>query len=500
MYKSTLTASYLLTGLIVFSAEGLAQDLGEGLSNGAPSVLLNNLSNKYAQWNGIGKMFLDDMPACTVSLLDTREQGSTASGPAYVLTAAHCIPEVLAPGNTLAMKESVKFNYFNDMLQASKSYAVKQTVWSDYQQTDLAILELDSTLSTLLAQGVTPLRLASEWTKATGDVLVVGAPQELPDAGLRLAACAQSPVDASLVEDGRTYQGTLKNQCREIRSGSSGSPVLDRSSGKILSVIATTTFGAAPEEQCFEHAPCEVNDGQPRWSPDTHYAHPVDYLAGCFLNGVFTSVANACTPYQTFEVTDVKSVPTEYVAMPEAASGPGPFLVAEFSLSTAYYRYKTVRDAVQCRSPHYYSGAINGTNATINAAIPREAGMHFLCIIGIESADHRPSVELMKSAWVIPAQLIARTPVAMPEPTITLTADWRYFVKWRYRLPTHGGTLYFAGPKGSTDCNHVALKDFMETFERLEFAAEQLPLMLCSRNQDLTFRHSDVRSDLLALP
>lgn len=495
-----LTASCLLSTLLLFCAHTAANDLGEGLANGAPSSLLKNASKHHTQWNGIGKMFWDDIPACTVSLLDTRDQQNKATGPAYVLTAAHCVFSVAAPTYEPAMKESVQFDYFNDTLHISKRYAIKRTVWNEYRQTDLAIMELDASLSTVLEDGVTPLRLASEWSGTTRDVLVIGAPEELPEAGLRMAACTQSQVDAGLVEGDRVYHNAVKNRCQDIRSGSSGSPVLDRASGRILSVMTSSTFGAEAQEQCFENAPCEVKDGQPHWSANTHYAQPVDYLSGCLPNSVFTDVANACAPYRTFEVTDVKFAPTQYVAMPEQASDPEPVLEAEFTLSTPDYRFKTVRDPLQCTSPHHYSDAIDGKDAAIKTPIARETGMHFLCIIGVQSAQQRSSVELMKSAWIIPAQLIARTPVPMPVPTVTLTSDWNYTVEWQYRVPTHFGTHYYAGPQDATVCDNVAPEAFTQTYDRLAFRAEQLPLTLCSRNQDMTGRLSEVRSDPIALP
>jgi hypothetical protein len=499
MNNAHLKTSCPLVGMLFFSACIAAADLGEGLANESDSILLKNQKNHYSHWNGIGKLFWNDDPACTASLLDTRDKNNNATGPAYLLTAAHCAlnaNELQAAG---PLEQVVKFNYFNDTPHAYKSYKIGKTVWKDYQHTDLAIVTLDAALATVLKDGVTPLQLAPAWPKVSADVLIVGAPDELPESGLRLAACSQEPTGAALVEDDRTYLDTLKNRCREIRPGSSGSPVLDRQSGHILSVMATSTHGATIDQQCFDDAPCEVKNGQPEWSSDTHYSHPVDYLSSCFSEGVFTSSSNACTLHRTFQVTDT-TWPTQYVAMPQDENSPAPALQAKFSLSTPYYRFKIARDVTQCSSAHHYSPPFDASNAFINEPISREPGMYFLCIIGVESADHRPSIELMKSAWVTPAQLIERTPVRMPEPTITLSADWNYQVKWRYSVPQYFGTLYYTGPPHETDCHKIPIEDYAKTFESITFEAEKLPLTLCSRNNDLSDRYSDVRSDLLALP
>ena len=490
-------ASCLLAGTLFLSTCIAAADLGEGLVNESDSILLNNQNAQYSRWNGVGQMFWNDEPSCTASLLDTRDKHNNALGPAYLLTAAHCVSDGQEPDPSIEL--SVKFNYFHDTANAYKNYKVNRTVWKDFQHTDLAVLELDATLSTLLADGVNPLRMASEWPRITADVLVVGSPGDLQESGLRLAACAQVPTAVTLVEGTRAYLDTLKNRCKEIRLGSSGSPVLDRNNGQILSVLTTSTYGAKSDEKCFEDAPCEVRRGQPVLSSDTHYAHPVDHLSSCFIDGVFTSASTACAPYTTFKVTE-STWPAQYVALPEDANSSPPVLQVDFTLSTTHYRFKTVRDVALCQSPHDYSGAINANGALLKAPISREPGIHYLCIVGVESADHRPSIELMKSAWVIPAQLLDRTPVRMPEPTITLSAERIYQVKWRYSVPMYFGTLYYTSPTTDTDCSTIPVNEYVETFQEVSFTAEQLPLTLCSRNKDLSNRYSNARTDLLALP
>ncbi|MBZ9785038.1 serine protease [Pseudomonas sp. REP124] len=500
MKQRKSSALCALTTALIFSSSTFAMDLGEGLTNGSDAVLLKNQDDHYKRWNGIGKIFLNEDPVCTASLLDTRDEHFNAVGPAYLLTAAHCAPGVLRRPLAPTDKETVKFNYFNDTSANHKTYPVKETVWKDFSQTDLAIMELDVTLDTLIKAGINPLPLASQWSKDASDVLIVGAPGGLEQSGLRLAACTQEPVEGTLVESDRVFLESLKNACREVRPGSSGSPVLDRQSGAILSVLSTSTDGATAEEQCFENAPCEVRNGKVSWSPDTHYSFAADKLPSCFSQGVFTSVSNFCTSQAPFKLTELKYWPTQYVAMPRNASSPDPMINAQFSLSTPFYRFKTVRQAQDCRSARNYSGTLDANDVVLDTAVSRDVGMHYLCVIGVESAEQRPTAALMNNAWVTPVQLVERTPVHTPEPTITLSADWNYNVKWRYLVPTHFGALYFSGPASETDCSKVKIADYTKTFEEVTFMAEQLPLKLCSRNEDLSGRYSEVRTDLLALP
>ncbi|NUT75923.1 trypsin-like peptidase domain-containing protein [Pseudomonas sp. C1C7] len=500
MTHSKLSAlSAAITTLIV-STSTFATDLGEGLGNGSDAVLLNNQDGHYKRWNGIGKLFLNDAPGCTASLLDTRDENARAVGPAYLLTAAHCVPGVIRSALTPADKYNVKFNYFNDTPTRYKTHAIKGVVWKDFELTDLAIMELDVELQALINQGITPLALASQWSKDATDVLIVGAPEGLERSGLRLAACTQGPTEAELVEGDRVALKTLKNSCRDIRPGSSGSPVLDRQSGEILSVMSTSTYGAIADEQCFNNAPCEVKNGTIVWSPDTHYSSAADYLMSCFSEGVFNKDSNLCKSDAPFQLTELKYWPTQYLTMPKNAASPDPVLNAQFSLSTPYYRFKTVREVADCSSARNYSGTLDAKDVVLDTPISRVAGMHYLCVIGVESAEQRPTADLMKNAWITPAQLVERAPVRPAEPTITLGADWNYRVTWHYRIPTHFGVLYYAGPAADTDCSQIKIADYSQTFEAVTFMAEQLPLKLCSRNQDLSDRYSDVRTDLLALP
>ncbi|MHC8367111.1 trypsin-like serine peptidase [Pseudomonas sp. ZT5P21] len=499
MKDKKVTTSCLLAGTLFLSACTSAYDLGEDLANESDSVLLKNQNNNYTHWNGIGKIFWNAAPVCTATLLDTRDSNNEAAGPAYLLTNAHCVVGVSGPRPPPPFKEAVTFNYFNDTPDTHKSYTIKETVWKDYKYADLAIMELDVPLATLLEDGITPLRLASERAKEPSDILIVGAPGGLPQAGLRLAACAQEPTAGTLVEQERAYQTTLKNRCKEIRPGSSGSPVLDRRSGHILSVLATSTYGATIDEKCFKNAPCEVKSGQPEWSPDTHYSHPVNYLSSCFTGGVFSSDSNMCTTGSKLEAY-LKYWPTQYIAMPRTATSPDPFITAEFSLNKSHLRFKTVRDVAHCELPDDYSAAIGATDAEINALLSRDPGMHFLCVVGVESANQELSEAVLKDAWITPAQLVERTPIRMPEPTITLTAQWNYEVKWKYLSPLYSGTLYYAGPTKDTDCSTIKIADYIDNHNGVTFRAEQLPLTLCSRNLDSSDRYSKVRTDLLALP
>lgn len=493
-------ATYLTLGALLLSGTLHAGDLGEGLSNESPSILLKNHEGKYSHWNGVGKIFKDGYPLCTASLIDTRDDENNASGPAYVLTAGHCISYLPRPVRALPFAASITFNFFNDTPKEYKNYKIRTVNWASMTGTDIAVLELTSSLATLLNDGITPLKLTRDAFTAPGDVLIVGAPSKLPESGLRLAACLQQPTEAALVEDWKTFADTLKNRCKDIRSGSSGSPVLDRVTGSIVGVLFTSTFGSGPDELCFESTPCEVKNGQPDWAPETHYSHAIDYLPDCFAKGIFSTTSSSCTLEPGFELTTKDYVPLRYTTVPSAENPEIPTWGLSFSINTPYYRFKTVRDASECMSPDFYSQAIRSTEDFINTPTGREAGMYFLCVLGVESAEQAPTAGLLRNTFISPAQLVEVKPVRMAEPTIILGADWNYNVTWRYSNPLYAESYYYAGPTDKTNCNDVKTEEYIFVTEDVTFSAEQLPLTLCSYGRDYDFRASAVRTDLLALP
>ncbi|VVN76060.1 trypsin-like serine peptidase [Pseudomonas fluorescens] len=495
------TVIYYILSAALLSGPLHAEDLGEGLINQSPSMLLENHQGKYNHWNGIGQLFKDNQPICTASLIDTRDEENNALGPAYVLTAGHCVSLYLPrPGAVHPFEANVKFNFFNDTQHDYKSYTIQTANWASLMGTDIAILELTSSLSTLLEDGITPLELTRDAFTAPVDILIVGAPASLPESGLRVAACLQEPTAATLVENWWTYPDTLKNTCKDIRGGSSGSPVLDRKTGSIVGVLFTSTYGSTPDQLCFENTPCEVKNGKPEWVPETHYSHAIDYLPDCFVKGVFNSGLSSCTLEPGFKLSIGDYLPLRYTTVPSDDSQGAPTWGLSFSTDTPSYRFKSVRDARECSSAHYYSQVISSTEALIDTPTGREAGLYFLCVLGVESAEQTPTAGLLRNAWISPAQLVEAEPVRLPEPTITLGADWNYRVTWHFSYPLYAESYYYAGPADKTNCSDVKIEEYILVTQPVTFTAEQLPLTLCSYGTDYDSRPSAIRTDLLVLP
>lgn len=498
MNQRHLAMSCLIASGLILSANLSAADLGEGLINESSSIILKNTSKNYTHFNGIGKIILNDFTSCNATLLDTRDSDNKTTGPAYVLTTARCAIRYV-PHESDFPRETIKFNYFNDTLDVAKSFPIKKTVWYDIRNTNLAIMELRVSLGSLLEEGITPLKLKSAPSKGTTNVVIAGTPENAPEPGLRLAACTQLPVDGALVQTTTTYQGTFRNHCQGFSALAAGSPILERSTGQIIGVLAASTHDSTIDEQCFDDSPCEVKNGKPVWTSDTSYSQPVDKLSSCFKMGIFDSTASACAPPVKNQLTHREYVPAIYIAMPRGKPAPNPIIEAEFSLSTPYYRFKTVRDITQCKSAASYSGIFNATNANLKAPLNKRTGIHYLCVIGVESAEQKLTIEWMQQVWASRTMVVKNKTVKTPEFTITIDAESNHTIDWKLYLPTRSHSFYYAGSV-DTDCSAIKPENFTETLEPLTIKAGQLPMMLCSKNADLANNISNVRSDLIKLP
>ncbi|MHC8320678.1 trypsin-like serine protease [Pseudomonas sp. GB2N2] len=487
MKNTRLATSSLLIGTLLLSTSALS--FGTLAIDGAGSTLLNNKNKENQQWNGIGQIFWGDNANCTASLLDTRDQNNNAVGPAYVLTAGNCvsgIPHLLQPQ---PISRTVTFNYFSDTNLDFKSYTIRTTTWENRDNTDLAIIELQVPLSTLLEDGITPLKLVPQSTDALNNVLVFGTRTSTQNTGLRVQACTQeSTGGAVLAGVDELYLNTLKNSCGAADYSSSGAPVVDRDSGTLLSVLSMDTYNSTSERQCFDFAPCEVKDGQPVWTPQTRYGHSVSFLSSCFSDGVFTNTSNACTLGRSFEVTDLDNY-SRYTAMPFEDK---PLTArATFSLNTPYYRFKATRDPAHCGLPVGYSNIEDATDATIKSPIPRETGLYFLCVTGVDTAEQALTTEHLKGTLILPTQLIERTLVALPlNPNYRIYNDGSLALQFSQNLPANLAIRYYKGPFKETDCSNVDKKDYVHTSYEAPINTKDFPFTMCVKNVDLSHRVS----------
>jgi len=453
MNITPIVLSGLLLGYLAGAPVAAPKDFGEGLTNASPARPLTNAHQEHNQWNGVGRIRNEAQTLCTATLLDTRDAAGQ-SGPAYVLTSSHCLHRLNGPvQKDLPIKGSISFNYFADTLASLKTYPVKTLKWGSSQGMDLAIVELQASLATLLKDGINPLKLADEIPADGNDILALAAPEWDT---LHLSACTQQS-SRELVEQPFVWRVTMKNQCQGITLGSFGGPLLDRANNTVFGILSTSTTGQSEEHKCQRDAPCEVNSGQPSWHADTNYGSPVTFLNRCFSGGVLQSDSEHCDLFPTTTITFKNPEPIQQYFIKKAGSK-GTDIVPrwnlKFTTNTPFYRYKPTRHALDCENPVHYSSPIAADKAYIDDAIGPQTGMHMLCIVGVTSAEQPVTNGMMRNALTLAVELAEPGPARTPNLSINLDKHGllAYTVSWHLAPPFMQRYTYKYGPAATTDC------------------------------------------------
>lgn len=493
-YKSIIRTTIPLIAL-TFSLASCAYTVPEP----PEPVLLSNADGQYAHWNGIGETFKDGNRYCTASLLDTRDAMGTSTGPAYLLTSGHCVLFISGTATDTPFNGQVQFNFFHDMMEDAKRYDIHKINWASLASSDVAILELTDSLDTLLKDGITPLKLASKAPAEPRPIQVLGAPGIAP--GLRLSTCTLEPTNTALIKFFTVHTDYQKHDCKGIARGSSGSPVLDAATGEVIGVLSGTTYGISTDDLCFWHALCGNNQKKSILPDQASHSFPVDYLSYCFTNGRFNADAQSCTIKPAFNFESERNADITLYRKPVDHNDQAPVWDVDFSMSTAFYRFKTVRDAHACYLADHYSHPISTNNAKVDAEIGREEGLYYLCLVGVESAEQRPSVGLRRNTQILTARLVEPTFATLPEPTVRFRLSEKYVsVRWLEKYSRSIWTRYYDNDLGERDCADIDRREFSKTNTGVSFPLESLPVTLCSYFEDRNFNTSEVHTVLVQAP
>jgi hypothetical protein len=450
----------------------MASDYGQGLPTPSEPLVLNNGNGENAHWSGIGRLYLPDRGQCIGSLIDTRSGEDEATGPAYVLTSGHCASK----RNGLIVQDeplvaSIHFNFFADTPDRRPSFTVRRIVWSSVQGSDLALLELDASLAEVMAQDIQPLAIGSALEDGSA-VLMVGEPTAT-DEGLKLSACSEHSLPW-LMESPWLWRNLKRNDCQGAGKGASGSPILERSSNKVISVLNSE-------------------------ADDELVAIPAQRLLGCFEGGKANLDLPSCALTPGFQLTQTELEtfkPLGRLQLDEQGQLSAPGWNFRFTLDKPRFRFKTVGDPLDCEMPTGYSGTEDTQVGLIDTPLEAQEGWQFLCVVGVESAEQLAMPGLMANALSIPMQLLPAGPVAAPVVAIERKANGDAIVTWT-RNPPHI-TRYRAkrGAPETTDCTDMKGYGAVP-HNQFVFKANKLPLKLCTVAIDGLRESSAPRTDLI---
>ena len=276
-----------------------------------PSVVLSYL-NGASPYSGIGRY--EGVERCTAFFIDTAASflaGSPAhpvDAPAYALTEGRCASRL--DGDDVVVDAAghgrVLFNYFADAGHRQVAVPVARVAYATVKGRNLALLELSMSYQALVEQVIRPWSVASSPRTIVGDpIAVVGAPltADGKEDFLRLAFCRIDGVAPIVIEQGWQWVDAPFNRCRDMRTGTSGSPVLSVLARTVVGLIGTTTAGAEPGTECTLGHPCERTDAGTRSRKNANYISPVSGIASCFDRGGRFRIDEPGCPLATGPIT-----------------------------------------------------------------------------------------------------------------------------------------------------------------------------------------------------
>ncbi|MFE0513318.1 serine protease [Streptomyces sp. NPDC058964] len=227
---------------------------------------------------------------CSGSVI--RFPASADSDPALVMTNGHCLetgfPE---PGEVIVGQSSSRsFGLLNASATRVGTLRANKVVYSTMTDTDVTIYQLTTTYAQIKSTyGISALTVQDTHPTAGTAITVVSGYWK------RTYACSIDGFVYRLKEGDWTWKDSVRytSACKTI-GGTSGSPVVDNATGK---VVAVNNTGNEDGERCTENNPCEVDaNGNVTVRYGINYAEETYLIPACFTTGNKLDLnASGCT-------------------------------------------------------------------------------------------------------------------------------------------------------------------------------------------------------------
>ncbi|MEU5766207.1 S1 family peptidase [Streptomyces asoensis] len=221
-----------------------------------------------------------------------RFPNSLDTDPALVLSNGHCLstgfPE---PGEVLVNQASSRtFSLLNSAGTRVATLRASKLAYGTMTDTDISIYQLTSTYATIKnSYGISALTVQNTHPTAGTAITVASGYWK------RLYSCNIDGFVYRLKEGDWTWKDSVRytSACQTI-GGTSGSPVIDQATGK---VVAVNNTGNEDGARCTENNPCEVDaSGNVTVRQGINYAQETYLIPACFTTGNQLSLsASGCT-------------------------------------------------------------------------------------------------------------------------------------------------------------------------------------------------------------
>jgi V8-like Glu-specific endopeptidase len=216
---------------------------------------------------------------CSGSLV--RLPSSAPADKALVLTNGHCV-ELMKAGQVIVNKALPRprtFELLNGSATKVATLSSPKIVYATMTSTDAALYQLDTTYGQIQQQYRIPaLELSASHPVAKTEIRVVSGYWK------RIYSCQIDGFVNQLKEADWTWRDSLRytSSCNTI-GGTSGSPIIDNASGKVVGVNNT---GNESGGRCTMNNPCEVDaDGKITVRKGINYGQQTFDFVSCFGPG-----------------------------------------------------------------------------------------------------------------------------------------------------------------------------------------------------------------------
>ncbi|MER5944478.1 serine protease [Streptomyces sp. NPDC001904] len=264
MKKSLAAAAFGVALIGATAAPALAAD---GSSAAGPTVKAVSFAGTVALSN------------CSGSVV--RVPNSQPSDPALVMSNGHCLESGFpGPGEVVVNKASSRtFSLLNSAGSKVATLRASKVAYGTMTDTDVSLYQLTSTYAQIESSyGIKALELsAAHPTQGTSISVVSGYWKKKYN-------CSIDGFVYRLKEGAWTWKDSVRytSACQTI-GGTSGSPVLDQTTGK---VVAVNNTGNEDGQQCTENNPCEVDaNGKVTVRQGINYAQETYGIVPCVVAG-----------------------------------------------------------------------------------------------------------------------------------------------------------------------------------------------------------------------